>query len=302
MMKKSQMIDELKAKHYPVAGMRGIPKERVREIHEAICVRGAPEHLSWTQINTYLTCPRRYFFRYKLNLKIKPIWKMVLGGCADKAFNHFYENKIEKGEDEPESVLHDVFQEDWKKNETETVFEEKKPNEVEGLGHKIVGTFREELGLRTEPIATQKHVEVMDDRGIYRFEGFIDLVARENDQPAIIDHKTSGRKPQAEVAASSTQICGYAFLAAQDDDAKPPYQAGLDFLVYNEKSGAVQTERQRATFTPADFSRFWDQVGMVWRAIEAGAFFYAPQQINGRPNWNCTPVGCGYWHICHDGN
>ena len=77
------------------------------------------DHISYTQINTYLSCPLKYNFQYveKIPWPFKPEG-LVFGSAIHQALEHYYTGRKE-GRAVPESEMLALYDAAWEKEESE---------------------------------------------------------------------------------------------------------------------------------------------------------------------------------------
>jgi len=255
-----------------------------------------PRHLSYSQVNMYLTCGMRYYFRYIKGLKIPPRAPMSLGSAVDKSCNHNYEEKIESGKDVPESVLTDVFVEDWRARIEETDFEDNKPDQFESDGLELVKVFRKELAPKTKPLQVQPKIEITFPNRDYTYLAYPDLIIGDPDNPILIDHKTSAKMPSKNYADTLPQLTAYAGAYKAVHGILPI--VGIHQMIRPQKTNPARALIAMATREDEQVLRWWRTIDRVNRAIEAEVFTPAALTTFGRANFECTPEWCGYYYEC----
>lgn len=273
--------------------LSGLKKKEMEVAFRAI-KKGAPRHLSHSQVSTYRKCSMQYYYRYKEKIKSPPGFALTLGSVMDHTENHNYSQKIKSGNDEPLGVLEDVFHEEFEARRDETDWAENDPNVIETTGRSLVRVYTEDLAPVTYPIAVQKEYDIAFSNAPYTFKAFIDLIAVDESDTIIIDNKTSGKTPSQPMVDNMAQLTAYAsvwsMIDGRPDGGLPP--VGIDALVSTKTPKAVQL---RSTRTYEQIQRYWKTVQRVWELIRDGAFVTVEAD-----NWVCNPKWCGYYGICHE--
>ena len=256
-----------------------------------------PGHVSPSQIEMFRRCSMQYFYRYIKKMVKPPRAAMTLGSSVDAAVNAYYQTKLEKGAEEPLSVLTDVFMESLREREQETEWNEPLPL-IESDGLKLVKEHRETLAPATEPIEIQKELVVEFTDQPFTFLGYADLIASRSGIKQIIDLKVTGSSISEDVAQYHPQLTAY--HAAQAATGEAIGVVALDVCVRPKKAKLAQCQTIVGSRNPADDNRYWKTVRVIYDAIKAGIFYPAPRATGNRSNWVCTPQYCGYFQICHE--
>jgi RecB family exonuclease len=300
-MTKAEIISALSAKGIETLygqTLSALKKKELETAWEAI-QKGAPTHLSHTQVSMYRRCSMQYYWRYIRNLTRPPGAAQTLGLSVDTAENHNYSQKIETFTDEPLDVIEDVYHEDFEARKDETDWQDNDPSEVHSKGRGLIKVYRDRLAPVTIPVAVQKEYNVSFGNTPFTFKAFVDLIAWQNEGPdwegeyIIIDNKTSAKTPAQSQIDRGSQLTAYAgvyrMLNGQPDGFTP---VGIDALVSTKEPKAVQL---RSTRCEVDIQRYFKTVQAVYENICTGAF--VPVEAD---NWVCDPKWCGYFGICHE--
>lgn len=241
------------------------------------------DHLSVSAINTYLTCPARFMFRYEMGLKIPPKAAMTFGKCTHEAIEYNYNHKMDTGKDLPVSEVQEYFAYKMEEAKDETEWDED-PNQLKDEGVQIVEVYHNNVAQNIFPVAVEEKVEI-PVAGV-NFLGFVDLI----DQNGIIrDTKTAKRKPNQKDIDKNIQVTAYS-MAYRQLFGKQEGGIAFDYLIRNKKPKVEEIKTAR---TEQDHKRFEKIVGSVIQAISNKIYY---------PNMNhfsCSPDFCGYWHECH---
>ena len=251
-------------------------------------------HVSVSQIQTWLRCPRQYELRYVRGAEPEVVPRaLAFGSAFHGALATHYGAKKEKrelGEDEMLEGFRVVWAE---KTSTGVPLEDVDEHAADpvDLAVRMLLAFQEHVANEDvdvmaieEPFAAILHHpetgEVLEEK----LTGFIDLIVVEEGHPVVVEHKTSAKKFGHDQLRYDVQLTAYQHAMNQRGWA----EVGLRFqIVTKTKTPHVQVEDVlRDEIDEMDFLR---TVVGVLRAIDAGAFF----PIRG---WQCR--GCQFRRRC----
>jgi RecB family exonuclease len=252
-------------------------------------------HLSHSQISTYQSCPRMYYWRYERKIKTDPAAAMVFGSAIHATLENNFSQKVLSRRDLPVSVSVKHFKDAWNRLALTAVFDADKNESPENFleqGVAMIEKYQEEMSPNIMP----KLVEVkftLRLPGLRReILGFIDLV---DDSDVIIDHKTSKMQPNNVTLAKNTQLTLYK-LAFRKKFGKEPGGLRYDYLIrQTNRDGSykgisilpIPIEKNAASEAALIASYI-----SVEKAIEM-KHFHA-----NTGHFGCTPSGCGNWSAC----
>ena len=250
-----------------------------------------PEHLSVSQMRTWLRCRRQWAYRYILGVKEPPSWAMRGGTAMDDTMTAHNRDKM-KGGGLGVSAAQDFF-----RDRVKAVAEEAglpKDQDMAAVvddGTKVLPVYFKELDPAVEPLAVQKEVKV--DVGGVPMLGYIDLVRDAGGSHRIVsDYKFTGRSPSQGAAAASMQLAFYA-----DAEGDPSGHVDLIALVRTKQPKVVTDSH---FVTEEDKASMRRMVRQVAAGIAAKRYPLASSENewgNG-PSSFCNPTRCGYWTIC----
>lgn len=247
------------------------------------------QHLSISQVNTYLRCPLQYYWRYVEGLKVPPPSAVVFGLATHRAVEHNYRHKLRSGEDRPTEEIQEVFAEEFDRLAPEAQWEEgEKPGEVKDEGIRTTELYMREVAPKTDPAAVEEPFEVEFGNVEYTLKGVVDLVDRKG---TIIDTKTSKRTPAEDQLAKDLQLTAYS-LGYRTAVGVPEAGLRMDYIVRTKSPKIVSLSAEPRDQKELD--RLLKLIGYVARAIRDELYFPQPH------NFTCTPNGCGYWNICQE--
>lgn len=243
------------------------------------------DHISASQINTYMRCPMQYYFRYCRGYKIPPGEPLTTGKAIHAAIEHNYRQKMETRVDLPVKEVQEVFAAAIDELKDETDWGTYKASEIKDEGVLAVKVYHEEVASKTQPIAVEKKIEV--PFGNTTLLGYIDLI---DENHTIRDTKTTKRTPPQKILSDDIQLSGYAWAYNKLYGQLPRGGVQLDYLVRLKKPKIVQMPGEQNEKTIRRFER---TAKTIIEAIENKCFYPNPH------NFMCGPGKCGYWEICH---
>ncbi len=140
-------------------------------------------------INTYLRCPRKFYYRYVEHVKVVkkelPTY-MIFGNIVHNACKDFYKLKME---DRTLESLNKIFRNHWKVNPIRKHFSSIEEERQMGLnGLKMLANFYNSFGTKN-PFQVEHYVDCKLNE--YKLYGTIDRIDINNDGLlSIIDYKT----------------------------------------------------------------------------------------------------------------
>ena len=259
-----------------------------------------PEHLSPSQINTYLTCPLQHFWRYKEHLKIRPKSALTLSKSIHFGIEGNYRQKVESHVNLSLPKVLGIFSADFDTRKHETLWEkDEKSGKIKDEGVGLLSVYHKTVTPKVQPLHVEDKFKVIFENFNVPLIGYLDLIA----EPGIIvDHKTSGKAPSVmeTETKNSLQLTAYA-LGYRTKFEKLEKGIRVDVMFRTKPSKAAKPKPPKepkvlpfpTTRTEQDINRFLKQMAYVAKAIEEEIYY--PRQ----PGWQCTSEWCGYYEICH---
>lgn len=240
-------------------------------------------HISVTQLKSYLRCPLIYKFRWVDKIIVPPDSSLTLGKSIHSALEINYSQKVKTKKDLAVETITDIFSDSWEDKAKETVFEkEEKPGNVKDEGIKIITQYHRDISPAIQPVMVEREFELSFENVDYTLKGFIDLI---DDKTVIIDHKTTKRSMQQSAVDADLQLTCYS-LAYRHALGLKEKALRFDVMVRTKKPKVQQLTTQR---TQADLDRFLKILAYVSKAIKTGIFY---------PNENYFCGICGYKDLC----
>ena len=257
--------------------------------------RGAPEHISHTQISMATKCGMMYYFRYPQGKKIPPGVAQTQGRTAHDVRDTFLHHKMETGANMPleqlESGASDgidnafageiILEADWADRGISAVKDAVKDQSI------ALARLDHEVFLQTiEPLEVEKMMLVKSGLLPKPLMFRVDLVEKDG---TIRDMKTAGKSPSKGDADTDLQLTGYA-LGRRLATGTIEKAVRKDYLVKTKKPKAVF---QVSTRTEDDIQVLLNRMTRIVEMIDKEIWIPAPAD-----SWWCSEKWCGYWGMC----
>lgn len=219
-------------------------------------------NFSFSQIDTYKTCPLRYKYQYVLKVPTPPSAVLSFGETIHNALQEFYQ-LFKLGENPNFETLLQIYQRSWNPIGYSTKSYEKSMKEE---GERILKDFFDKYHTKDlQIIDLEKWFKIKIEDDIF-IRGKIDRVDKKNGQIEIIDYKT-GKKPTDKRLKESLQLSLYA-LAATDPGW---YNKEIDHVTltfyFLQEGEKVSSRRKRE-----DLAEVKKEVKQVAEKIRQGKF------------------------------
>ncbi len=246
-------------------------------------------HLSYSQINCYMTCPLRYNFQYVE--QIPPAFTsapLAFGSAIHEAVAAFYQSHLEGDILRLDQML-DVYRDVWQHKEDIRFFNGDDEISLLIKAEQLLGVFHESFEPSTRVLGVEEFFE-FSINGLPPFQGYIDLIEQSlSGDISIVDLKTASKKLTNANVQNNLQLTAYSLGARALGFEPEDLKLRLDVLLKTTKPDLVRYETTR---TEEDRLRFVRLVQGVWRGIEAGAWL--PRQ-----DWHCQQCAfsgpCAEW-------
>jgi putative RecB family exonuclease len=250
--------------------------------------QGTINHLSYSQVSTYLTCPLRYRFHY---VDVIPSAftsaALAFGSAIHEAVAAFYQTRLEGDDLRPDQML-DVYRDTWGKAENIKFFNGDGEESLREKAKQMLAVFHGSVDPSVTILGVEEFFEILLD-GVPPFHGYIDLIEESQDGAvSVVDLKTASKKPSGSPAAGNLQLTAYSLGASAIGFDPADLTLRLDVITKTKSPELCRHETNR---TETDRERFIKLVRQVWHAIEEHAFFP-------REDWHC--VQCAYADHCKD--
>lgn len=246
------------------------------------------EHLSHSQVETFINCPARYMFRYVKNIVIPPPSALVFGTATHKSIAANNVFKKEHGADEKLDVLQDIFVSAIKEEpEIKLDENENRDNLIDEGAQKIIPMYYKDLAPGCLPLMVEEWFEVEFPNVAWKFKGRIDLITQKED---VEDYKTTKRSPTTKPALlPDIQITSYA-LGYRAKTGHLPNRGRKHYLVRTKEPKIVTVPLGARSIK--DLNVYLQLVSYVVECIEKEIFY---PNIK---NYQCNEDNCGYFPLC----
>ncbi len=169
------------------------------------------DHLSYSQVNTYLSCPLQYRFKYIDD--IPPAFTSValaFGSAIHEAVAAFYQTRLEGDELTPHQMV-DVYRDTWRRAKQVKYFNGDNDNALMDKAKNMLTVFHESADPSAQVIGVEEFFEIPLG-GLPMFQGYIDLIEESHDgSVTLVDLKTASKKLSQSNVDSNLQLTAYAF-------------------------------------------------------------------------------------------
>jgi putative RecB family exonuclease len=237
-------------------------------------------HLSYSQINTYCTCPLKYRFQYID--RIEPPFTaapLAFGSAIHEAAGAFYQSCLE-GDHLSAGQVHDVYRQAWKSHYEERQVRFFNGDSEESLTEKakrMLDVFHESFDPAVQIIGIEEPFELDLGKRLPPLVGWIDVVEQAVDGTVTVaDLKTASKRYSDHTVHANLQLTCYS-LGAQTLGFNGDTRFRLDVLLKTQNPELIRYETTR---TNTDRERFLKLVKGVWQGIKKEVFF--PKE-----DWQC---------------
>jgi CRISPR/Cas system-associated exonuclease Cas4 (RecB family) len=246
------------------------------------------EHISASQINTYLRCPMTWKYRYMDGLIIPPRAALTRGKAVHSGCEFNYRQKIESRKDLPLNDVKNFTAAAFDEMRPETEWGEDKPDKVLDETVKLSELYHLKVAPKVQPVAVEEEIHINFDNADYFLKGYMDVV----DEKGIIrDTKTSKRSPGENVIHTNLQLVAYA-LAYRQMYGKDEKGIAMDYLISTKEP---KLEQYSTFVVPDRINNFLTIMAFIVDNIENDRFYQNPT------NSLCSPKLCGYFQKCFGG-
>jgi len=261
-------------------------------------------HLSYSQINTFMTCSLKYYFHYVQRAEPERISvALPFGKTIHSAIERYYKQIKLNGSVEDPVTLGDFFEETFLCNTADDsvplVFNKTTPD-IKGcvdMGRAMLDTFcnknpvlesdAEIVGIEL-PLAAGLYNENRESLDL-KLVGVVDLLLKRPDgQLVAVDYKTSASAYQQGDVDQDLQMSAYSYLLTANHLAAPKSPTQGEFHVLR-KLKKPKLELHKTRRGPADRKRFAKVAGLVATAIEQRLYI---------PNRSYLCKSCQYANLC----
>jgi putative RecB family exonuclease len=252
------------------------------------------DHLSYSQINCFMNCGLKYRFHYIDRLEPEfTSSALVFGSAMHAGIQAYLQSILEADPLRPNQIL-DVFREEWRGSEGQKIRYSARESQDSLLNKagQLFDLFVDQYDTEAEVIAVEESFTmdlnelIKDGPGdLPPFIGYVDAIIQ-NGSTALIDYKTSSRKPNGDVNAM--QLVAYSLGATTLGYEPNELTYRYEYLVKTAKPELVTCP---VRIDDDDRRRFLKMTTSVWKAIQSAIFYPNPSYL-------CS--SCGYQRQCKE--
>ena len=246
--------------------MNGVAKARYINAE----YKGSPfegDHISITQVKTYLRCPLEYKFKYIDGLYMPQSGAVTLGKSMHRAIEQNYRQKIETKHDLPLRNMIEIFNEAYDYLLPETEFDSGENAEMlRREGMRLLSIYHAVISPNIQPEMVEQQFSIRL-RGLdVPLVGIVDLV---DENGIIIDHKTAKRSYNSQTVERDLQLSVYA-MAYRALTKRRENGVRLDVMVRGRKP---KIQRLAGKRSDNQLRRHANVIRKVREAIEKEIFY-----------------------------
>jgi len=255
-------------------------------------------HTSYSQINTYILCPLKYYFQYVAEIKPEFVPSALLfGGSFHESLAFYYRTLKNTGAAPAVEDMIDVFRQDWMLRVESEPVQFGKDEDAAGmavLGTRMLKAFHESVN-PGEPLCIEQEFclrKIDPSNGKILplpIVGSIDLIERTPTGTVVaIDHKTASKRYPDSKVHEDLQLTVYTCALKRSSlvNGDPKVHCRFDVVTKATKPSFTSYSSVR---TGDDHRRMFKLVSEILIAIDAGIFY--PIR-----SWACS--SCQYRNEC----
>ncbi len=225
-------------------------------------------YISYSQIRTYRSCPKQYYFRYVENIETPINDKIFVGIVFHDAVDFHIKNQINgsllsKGE--TSDYFTEIF--NTKADSSEIIWSESREKSFR-RGLAFINYFIKNMVSSIKPMMTEKEFECALPDSDVRLKGIIDLVEEDF---SITDFKTTTAKwSKDRVNKSFLQMCIYKYLF---EESIGGHIKELKFkIIYSKTASKIKHQEHSLLSENVDMDKVFEIINFVIDNIEKGYF------------------------------
>jgi len=244
------------------------------------CCRSEPvvlDHLSYSAIHSFRTCPRQFLFRYVLRLPDEQTFSSLVFGTAFHSAIECHFRSILEGQPLLDlDTLLAIFWDAWHAEEKPIHFNKKEDlNSIGHLADRMLRAFQASDFARPEGrvIAIEEKIRGVVSDSCPEFVARIDLITQTDEALVVTDFKTAiSRWNPAKLEVAIPQLLIYRKLIEDMTDGLP---VKLNFAVLTKRKKPILTIHQ-VEHDSELLATTCQRVDDVWHAIQEGGFNPVP--------------------------
>jgi CRISPR/Cas system-associated exonuclease Cas4 (RecB family) len=244
------------------------------------------KHISPTQLKTYITCGRKYLYRYvEARMPEKVHYAVPFGRAFHQTvaeINIYRKQKKKVALDIAFDWFEEFFSREIEFSETEISFEHEKKSSLIITANQMLKQYLSYLlNLESEVLNVEYEVSCPVEGTDYIFEGVIDTIERTQQNVCLVEIKTAGRMWSENDVKFDLQAPLYR------NAVRETFQE--DIILRYDIITRSRNVKMESRFNRADGTAHLDMMREIISGIEKGVF-------TPKPGYQCK--GCEYMRIC----
>ena len=240
------------------------------------------DHISYSAVSTFQTCPLRFFFRYILGLPVKTISSSLVFGSAMHQTLQFHFEQLLIGKPGPDvDRLLGVYQDYWASCEGQTIsYGKNEDRDTLGrMADRLLRLFIQSDFAQPNGVILGVEEELRGQviPGCPDLLARVDLIVDAGNELLVSDFKTARSSwSENKVDDVAPQLLLYSELVKPLADGRP---IKLSFAVLTKTKSPVLTVHD-VPLDPKQVDRTKRTVERIWQAIQGGHFYPNPSPLN----------------------
>lgn len=241
----------------------------------------ARDHLSWSAITCYRTCPLKYYFRYVVRLPEEAVsHSLLFGGAIHRALARYFTACLQGAGLPGLDNLLEEYQLHWLEQAPSGKRSEENDSRTSLLqmARRMLAAFLASPLARPsgQILGVEEKLSGQLLQAAPPWVGVVDLLLLSDRELILIDWKTSrGRWSELQLAEAEEQLLLYAELARE---LVPSKRVRLQPVVLT-KAKAPIIESYSLSVDPLRLQRTKSWIAAIWRALKEEHFFPAPSAL-----------------------
>ena len=264
----------------PVVQAARAPEPAPRPAAVATGNESLAEVLSPSQVNCFLECSAKWYFRYFVGLPEVKAANLALGRAIHHVAAVHFSEILNKRAGFTRELAIAEFERAWDGEAADTVFSaDESPDDLKRMGAVLTGKFITEAAAEIKPAAVEQRVEGVI--GGVKVKGYVDLLDTDG---CVIDLKTAAKKPSGIKPGYKLQLATYRQIT--------PGASGAAQLITLTKTKTPQLVRTKYTVTAADVAMCEKLYPLAQEGMRSGLYY------PNRESMMCSRGCCSYWAQC----
>lgn len=247
--------------------------------------------LSPSMVNTYLKCPRQFYYNYALKLPRLANHYLAFGSAFHETMRENYFQKINTEKDLPTDLLTDFFAEDLEYRDVD--WSEQSLDKTKDDGVITVRAYQEQVAPTVKPRLVEQAFSMEVKGRDWVISGKIDLIAHGTMWDLVIENKTTDRRVSKPKPDHVFQTSVYT-VAWRQTTGHAGIQARLDYSLRGKDeicSMPVMFDGNVDKYVLSTFDQVARGIELeVWPANRVGNYLCSRKYC---PHWGQCETDCG---------